>query len=241
MQTDYPQKPGINFFLKQAFFYWNRTILYQLIFSVIYFSIFIFVSVYFLNYFGLMEKYTLIFQQHSEDFVKYQSEVQKLYMTPEFQNVFWVIIALKVFLYPLNLGFFKIFRKLDSNEKIEIKDLFSGYEGINFFLYTSFYLFWFFIYYYSISTFFLGIIWVVITLFCAPLMFFMNKSIFSGIKLSVKAFRMYPVEILVCIFVAILYKYVGFLTFFGAFFTYPFWNSMIYALYKTVFSEVAKN
>jgi hypothetical protein len=39
MQNKYPQKPGIDFILKQAFFYWNKTLIFQLMFSIIYFGI----------------------------------------------------------------------------------------------------------------------------------------------------------------------------------------------------------
>jgi len=49
---------------------------------------------------------------------------------------------------------------------------------------------------------------------------------------------MYFVEIMVCVIVAFLFKYLGFALFLiGGLFTFPFWNAMIYSLYKTVFSE----
>jgi hypothetical protein len=35
MQNKYPQKPGIDFILKQAFF-WNKTLVFQLMFSMIF-------------------------------------------------------------------------------------------------------------------------------------------------------------------------------------------------------------
>ena len=39
MQNKYPQKPGLDFILKQAFFYWNKTLVFQLMFSIVFFAI----------------------------------------------------------------------------------------------------------------------------------------------------------------------------------------------------------
>ncbi len=41
MQSKYPQKPGIDFILKQAFFYWNKTLVFQLMFSMIFLESFL--------------------------------------------------------------------------------------------------------------------------------------------------------------------------------------------------------
>jgi len=239
MQSEYPQKKSIEFILKQAFRYWSRTLIYQVIFSVLYILILFFTAAYFMNQFGITDQYFAAYQNYmqSKDIQAYQSEISKLSELPQFQHFFWILIGMNVFLYPLNLGLFKIFRKLDLGEKPEMADLFAGYSGINFFIYIGFYMFWFIIYLYAIPTVFLAIIWVFITLFCAPLMFFMNKRIFESISLSIKGLRIYFIEIIVCIFVAVLFKYIGVLTFFGMFFTFPFVNAMIYSLYKTIFTE----
>jgi len=243
MQTEYPQKKPIEFILKQAFWYWNKTLLYQVIFSVLYILILFFTALYFMNQFGISDQYFAAYQKYitTKDFQAYQSEISKLSALPQFLHFFWILIGTIVFLYPLNLGLFKIFRKLDLGEKPEIADLFAGYSGINFFIYIGFYLFWFIIYLYTIPTIFLALIWVFITLFSAPLMFFMNKRIFETISLSIRGLRIYFIEIIVCIFIAVLFKYIGIVTFFGMFFTFPFVNAMIYSLYKTIYVENQQN
>ena len=236
---NYPQKKGIDFILKLAFSYWSRTLLYQVVFSVLFISVMVLVATYFMNEYGVLEQYAAVYQKfiQNQDVAEYQQNLTALGAKPEFQQLFWILFGTNVFLYPLNLGLFKMFRKLDLNEKPEITDLFAGYTGINFFIYISFYLFWFIIYMYSAPTIILGIIWIFITLFSAPLMFFMDKRIFETISLSVKGLRLYFIEIVVCILVAVLFKYIGIFTLVGALFTFPFVNAMIYALYQVVFAE----
>ncbi len=238
MQNKYPQKPGIDFILKQAFFYWNKTLVFQLMFSIFYFGIFLTVV------FAADLKYNII-QQYMETgkYIKdgmeaYALQYTKMASTPDFQKFSLMIVGTMIFLYPLNIGFYQIFRKIDLKEKLELGDLLVGYNGLNFFKYIGYYIFWFFVYINTAQTIILGILWVLATLFVAPLMFFANKRIFEAISLTFKALRMYFLEILVCAIVALLFKYLGFMLFFiGGLFTFPFWNAMIYSLYKTVFSE----
>ena len=66
----------------------------------------------------------------------------------------------------------------------------------------------------------------------------MNKSIFESIGMTIKALKIYFVEILVCVIVAFIFRYVGIFAFWiGFLFTYPFTNAMIYTLYKNIFRE----
>ncbi|MFP3636975.1 hypothetical protein, partial [Bacillus sp. SIMBA_033] len=53
--------------------------------------------------------------------------------TENYQMFTLAIWGTTAFLYPLNLGMFQIFRKLDLQEKIVLGDLFVGYNGLNFF------------------------------------------------------------------------------------------------------------
>ena len=237
MQNQYPQKKGIDFILKSAFSYWSRTLIYQVVFSLLYISILALVALFFMQKLGIMEQYIQIYTEHSKDLKVYQQEIAKLAGTPNFQKFFWIIFGTMVFLYPLNLGLFKIFRKLDLNEKPEITDLVAGYSGVNFFIYASYYLFWLIIYMYALPTIILAVIWIFITLFTAPLMFFTNKRTFETILLSLKGIRLYFIEIVICMLVAVIFKYIGVLTVFGMLFTLPFVNAMIYALYQVVFEE----
>lgn len=237
MENNYPQKTSLEIILKQAFGYWNKTLVYQMFFSLITFSVMFLVTYYFSTKYGVLEQYTAASAKAKEGFEVYAKEIQKITTTPEYLKLSWISLLTMVFLYPLNLGFFKIYRKIDLKEKVEIEDLFAGYSGINFFIYTSFYLFWLMIFTYTLPTIILAIVWIMITLFCAPLMFFMDKRIIESIKLSIKALRLFGLEITVCIFVAFLFKYLGVLTLVGGLFTFPFFNAMIYALYKNIFVE----
>ena len=61
MQNNHPQQSAISQILKDAFSYWNKTILYQLVFSMLYFSLFFMGYFYLFQYFGLWD-----------EFIKYQ-------------------------------------------------------------------------------------------------------------------------------------------------------------------------
>jgi len=244
MQKQYPQKPGIDFILKQAFFYWNKTLVYQLLFSIIYFSVFFAAYLYIENRFGIYNQFSSAFLEYFQVGPKgidaLNQELATIKSGTNYTYTTLGILIVSAFLYPLNLGFFQIYRKIDLKEQVEMSDLFVGYNGLNFFRYTSYFVFWFLVCDMLKVTVVFPLLWIMITLFIAPLMFFQNKTIFEGISLSWKAIKMYFIEILVCTIVAVLFKYVGFAAFLvGALFTFPFWNAMIYSLYKTIFTEEA--
>jgi hypothetical protein len=238
MENRYPQKPGLDFILKQAFFYWNKTLIYQLVFSVIYFAIFFTAIFFFATKYGIWDQQQELVEAFQVSTEAYLAKAAALGQTENSQYFSYAFLGVLVFLYPLNLGLFQIFRKIDLNEKPELGDLFVGYNGFNFFKYAAFYLFWFMVYLITFRFLIVPFIWVCVTIFVAPMMFFMNKTIFESISLNFKALRMYFLEIFVCVLVAVIFKYVGFALFFiGGLFTFPFWNAMIYSLYKTVFTE----
>ncbi len=237
MDKNSPQKTSLEQIIKQAFGYWSKTLIYQMLFSLIFFSVMFLVMYYFSTKYGVLEQYNAASAKMKDGLEVYVREIQKITSAPEYSKLSWVSLLTMVFLYPLNLGFFKIFRKIDLNEKVEIQDLFAGYSGVNFFIYTSFYLFWLMVFSFALPTVILAIVWVIITLFCAPLMFFMNKRIFESINLSMRAMKYYGVEIIAATIVAFIFKYLGVVTLFGAIFTYPFFNAMIYSLYKNIFNE----
>lgn len=223
----------------EAFNYWWRTIFYQMFFGIVFFTIFMGVIYTAAVKLGLWEQYLSSASQNIlSDWPSYLSEMTAIVNSESYSTFYWIFIATLVFLYPLNLGFFKIYRKLDLNEKPSLNDLFAGYQGINFFIYTGFYLFWLSVYMMLFATLIVPLIWIMVTLFSAPLSFFMNKGIFESIRISAKALRVFFVEILICCLIAFLFKYLGILTFFGAVFTFSFWNAMIYSLYKNIFVEV---
>lgn len=223
---------------REAFEYWWKTILYQMLFGIIFFTIFIGTLYTAAVRLGLWEQYFSASEKILSNRAAYISEMTAIVKSEAYGTFYWILIGVMVFLYPLNLGFFKIYRKIDLKEAYNISDLFAGYQGTNFFIYTGFFLFWFSVYNMLFPTLIVPIVWVLITLFSAPLSFFMNKSIFQGIRISAKALRLFFVEIFICSFVAFAFKYLGMMTFFGAVFTFSFWNAMIYALYKNIFVEV---
>ena len=237
MQKDYPQKASIGELLSKSFMYWSKTLKYQLSFSVIYFAIFTTVIYFASAKYGIMESYLGILQRNINNLPAFTTEYKKLIATPEFQTFYYYVLGTMVFLFPLNLGFYKIYRKMDLNEKVELSDLFAGYMGSNFFRYISFFIFWIIIYMYTVPTVILAVVWVLLTLFCAPLMFFMDKTIFESISLTFKAMKLFFIEIVVCFLVAFVFKYFGMFTIIGGLFTFPFINAVIYTLYSQIFKE----
>ena len=238
MQMQNTQNSGIDSILKNAFRYWNSTLVYQLLFSLIYFSIFMMITLVVGQKYGIIDQHFAIFQKAQGNFAMMQKDLQALQASSSFMSFSWYILGAIVFLYPLNIGFFQMYRKIDLKEKVTVLDLFAGYIGSNFIKFISFYLFWFIIYGYAMQTLVLGVVWVLITLFSAPLMFFMNKTILESIAINFKILKTNFIAVFVCTIVAILFKYVGILLFFvGFLFTFPFWNAMIYAMYQTFFSE----
>jgi len=85
---------------------------------------------------------------------------------------------------------------------------------------------------------FLSPIWIIITIFVVPLMFFMNTPLLKSISYNLSALKVHFFPIIICLLVATLFKYLGFLFFgIGGLLTFPFTTAMIYALYSVVFSE----
>ncbi|KQT22191.1 hypothetical protein ASG31_02305 [Chryseobacterium sp. Leaf404] len=245
MQQQYPQKAGIDLILKQAFSYWSKTFGLQLMFSIIYFGIYLSVFYYLGVKYEVIESFQTAFSEYQQEgqsgLEDFQTEIATIADTEGFQYFIFGMMAVRIFLYPLNIGFYQIYKKMDLNEEVGLNDLFAGYIGINFFKFLSFYIFWIFLYTIIGRTLILPVFWVMITIFAAPLMFFENKRIMEIIAIGWKALKTNFLEILICIFVALIFSYAGFLLFFiGFLFTFPFWNAMIYALYKNVLEQNIK-
>lgn len=235
MEMNQLQKFTTSEVIKEAFHFWSKTIWYQILFSLLTFS-FLFITLYFFAArLGILEQYLLLSEKLKKGIEAYKQGVQEMTQDPAFFKFQLAIILSLSFLFPMNLGLLKMFRKIDLGEKIVLQDLFSGYSGVNFFIYFGYFLFWFTVYSYALSTIFLGIIWVFITLFSAPLMFFANKRIFDTFSLNIRAFRLFPFQIFAAVVFSVLFKYAGIFSLVGGIFTYPFWNAMIYALYKRIF------
>lgn len=228
-------KPSLELIINDAFSYWKKTLSLQLLFSLIFFTILFSVVFFASQQLGIMDQYMEIFKNNEGDMMGMQNDMKELVKSSEYLTLGWIIIATSVFLFPLNVGFFKVYKKLDLNENVQLQDLFSGYSGINFFIYISYYLFWSIIYNYTMPTIVLGIVWVLITLFTTPLMFFNNKKIFESIKINFQILKSHFGIVALGVLVAVFIKYAGIFVFgFGILLTYPFVNAMIYSLYKNL-------
>ncbi|OWK75060.1 hypothetical protein CBW16_06655 [Flavobacteriaceae bacterium JJC] len=233
------QKLSIEQILRTAFSYWNRTLLYQFAYSFLYISLFFIGYFALFKYFGLWDeivKYSDLVRTDIPAFNKKVEEISKLPQARNFGLAFFFLLAL---INPLNVGLFKIFRKMDLNEPVVFKDLLAGYQGADFFKFFGFYLFWMIIFTYANALFLLGIFWIFITLFSIPLMFFMNVKTFEGITLTIKSLRNNFVTVLVCVMIAAVFSVSGILLCgIGFLLTFPFWNAMIYTLYQNLFKEI---
>lgn len=239
MQNNFPQQSSIGQILKNAFFYWNKTILYQLFFSILYFSLFFLGYFYLFKYFGLWDEFTKYQDLVRTDlpaFNKKMEEIARLPQTRNFALAFFVLLAL---INPLNVGLYKIYRKIDDKQPIVLNDLFAGYIGYDFFRFFGFYLFWIIIFTYANALLLLGIFWIFITLFSVPLMYFMSVKTFEGISLTFKVLRNNFGTVVPAILVAFLFSLTGILICgVGFLLTFPFLNAMIYALYQHYYKEV---
>lgn len=236
MQQNLPVA-GPDAVLKNAFLYWSRTLKYQVLYSLIYFSFLFLMSRKLLSHYGLDEEFSRLMDILLKDPATFRNAMKLLSEKPELKSFTLAAIVAKSLLYPLNIGFFKIFRKMDLGEKPVLEDLFAGYLGRNFFIFFGFYLFWGIIAMYANSLVFPGILWVLATIFCAPLMFFGEKSIPDAIRLSFKGLRLKPLLVILGCAVAVFFSYSGFFLLLAGFMTYPFWNAMVYAMYRDIYQE----
>ncbi len=238
MENNYPKKIGIEQILRTAFSYWNKTLFYQVSFSLLYFSLFFLGYFYLFKNFGLWDEIS----QHSElmktDFPDFSKKMEEVALLPQMQSFILGIFFLLALINPLNVGFYNIYRKMDLDEPITINDLFAGYMGLTFFKFLGFYLFWLIVFSYANSLLLLGVVWIFVTLFSVPLMYFMNVNTIEGIKLTFQGLKRDFPTVLISVIVATLFSLSGLLLFgFGFLFTFPFWHAMIYSLYRHFYNE----
>ena len=86
---------------------------------------------------------------------------------------------------------------------------------------------------------FLSVLWVLLTLFSAPLIFFMKQPLFRTIGINLKVMKVYFIPIIVCLLLSLVFRYSGALVFgVGILLTYFFSTAIVYSLYQTLFKEV---
>lgn len=229
------QKPEIGKILTEAYQYWIRTLPFQLLFTVLYFSIFMFFSMYAFRYYGLFEKIQKFQNLFYSDTKVFLNKYEELMQTENAQYFAMVVIVIKSVLFPLNIGFLKIYRKLDLGDLPQMSDLFAGFRGHYFFLFAIYALFWNIINNYLL---FFTILWIPMLLMIPSLVFFKNYNFFLSFRISVSVFRNNVLLLLLATLASIIISYSGLVMFFfGIFVTFPFWNAVIYVLYKHLVAD----
>lgn len=224
--------------VNQSFKYWKATLKFQFIFGILYFSIAFTFSSFLLNYFEIDEKLNNIIPLALKDIELFMKKAEALTSTKDYKTYEMFFIASLSLVYPLNIGFFKIYTLIDEKKNIASNELFEGYNGSAFFKFLGYFLFWGIINYFLKKTFFpASFLWVFITIFVGPLLYFTPMKMLEAINLSAKVALANWAIVLPCAIIAFLFSYSGFLLFFvGFLFTYPFWNAIIYTLFKRFFS-----
>jgi len=231
------QKVSFSKIPSKAIEYWRKTIIFQVVFSLFYFGIYVGLNLFLYQYFGILDELQEISEYMLIDTDIFKEKFSIIVSSEAFQNIVLCMVVVSAILFPLNIGLLNIYRKIDNLEKISLRDLFIGYEGYNFFKFFGYALFWGGIYHLCKEKFifFMGI-WILVTLLVAPLMFLQNMNVFKAIRLSFDAFIKNILSSLAVMLLAIIGSYLGFLfVFIGILFTFPFWNAVLYVFYKETF------
>jgi len=232
------QKPEIGKILTEAYQYWMRTLPFQMLFSLIYFSVIMFAGAYAFRYYGLFEEVNRFSQLMYSDFPAFTEKYEELMKTENAMYFTMVILVIKSVIFPLNIGFLKIYRKLDIGEPVSTSDLFAGFQGHYFFLFLIYSLFWNILNSYILIFPPLSVFWMGMMMFVPALVFYKNYNFFQAFKTSVQVFQKNIILILVTCLASILISYCGIIAFFfGIFLTFPFWNAVIYVLYKNLIAD----
>ena len=230
------RKISLDYVIKQSFKYWSSTLFYQLIFTLIYFSTLLILGKFLLDYYEIYPKIQEIAPLMSSNPDEFSTAIQEITFSDNFKYFSMMVIVATAIIYPLNIGFFKIYTLIDAHKKVNINDLFAGFSGSNFFKFFGYYLLWGGIYFYLKPLVIPGFLWIMFTIFVAPLLYFTPMNLTEALKISFKVVGGNFFIIAACSVLAIIFSYAGiFLCFFGLFFTFPFWNAIIYTLFKSYF------
>lgn len=230
------RKISLDYVVKQSFKYWSSTILYQLIFTIIYFSTLLILGKFLMDYYEITPKIQEIAPLMSSDADEFSLKVQEITFSENFKYFSMMVIVATAIIYPLNIGFFKIYTLMDEKKEINLNDLFAGFSGSNFFKFFGYYLLWGGIYFYLKPLIIPGLLWIMFTIFVGPLLYFTPMNLIEAMKISFKVVGGNFLIIATCSLMAILISYSGIiLCFFGLLFTFPFWNAIIYTLFKSYF------
>lgn len=223
--------------VNQSFKYWKATLNFQLLVTLLYFGIILIAGVQLAQYYfgDKLYDFNPALLQHPAKF----NEKMRAMLSTENGSYFQLVISLiKAAMFPLFIGFFKIYSLIDEGKKPQLSDVFDGYNGSNFFKFWGYAIFWNVVFSLGMAFLFLpGFFWVYITLFVSPLLYFTPMRMIEAINISAKVAFANWVIVLPCAILAFIFSYSGFLLFFiGFLFTFPFWNALIYTLFRKYFS-----
>ncbi|MDL1913926.1 MAG: hypothetical protein FDW93_05295 [Bergeyella sp.] len=224
--------------LDETFFYAKKNWAFHVFFSLIYLSVYFSVTFYFAYRYGVIEEISSL-MKNIEPISVLIERVALLGTQENIKTFSLIVFALQAFLFPLHVGLFKIYKKTDLKETIGPSDLFSGYSGVNFFIFVSYFILWKFMMDLSFLFFPLAFLWILFTLLATPLMFFKNLSSFRAISLSFKATIRHIFLLFLAFILSLFFRYAGFLLFVFGLFTYPVIITTIYVLYKKIFEETS--
>lgn len=224
--------------INQSFKYWKATLKFQLIFSVLYLSIAYILNSFLLKYFGINEELNNIIALGFKDFEMFIKKFEILISSNNYKIYEISLIASMSLIYPLNIGFFRVYTLFDEKKYISTNEIFDGFKGSTFFKLLGYFLFWGTFNYFLKKYFFpASFLWVFLTVFVGPLLYFTPMRMLEAINISAKVAWANWTIVLPCAIIAFLFSYSGFILFFvGFLFTYPFWNAIIYTLFKRFFS-----
>lgn len=230
------RKISLDYVIKQSFKYWSSTLFYQLVFTFIYFSTLLIMGRFLMEYYEISPKISSISPLMYTDPDAFTVKFQEILLSENFKYFSMMIILATAIIFPLNIGFFKIYHQIDEKKEVNINDLFVGFSGSNFFKFFGYYLLWGGIYFYLKPLIIPGFLWIVFTIFVAPLLYFTPMNLTEAMKISFKVVASNFFVIAACSVLAIIFSYSGlFVFFFGFLLTFPFWNAIIYTLFKSYF------
>ena len=229
-------KISLDEIVNQSFKYWKATLNFQLIVTLLYFGILMIAGVQLVQYYfgDQLNTFTPELLQHP---AKFNDKIRTMLATKNGSYFQLIVSLLKAAMFPLFIGFFKIYSLIDEGKKPELSDIFDDYNGSNFFKFWGYAIFWNVVFSLGIIFFLPGVFWVFITLFVSPLLYFTPMRLIEAINISAKVALANWAIVLPCAIIAFIFSYSGFLLFFvGFLLTFPFWNALIYTLFKKFFS-----
>lgn len=225
---------------------WRAVMLYNVLYSVLYYGLSIILSYAVFRYIGIWDKLMELYPILEKNPQVYANRLQSLLQMEEYATLPLLLLVITGVVFPLNVGMLNVLQKKSKSEPIEFNDLLDGYNGANFFKYATYYILWVMIYNSFAILSYMGwglmFLWVIFTLMVVPIMYFRKEPLGLAIISSFQGVRSNFLLILVCTIIATIFSRLGLLMMLlGGIFTAPFWLAMIYTLYLKLFPNNIKN